>query len=366
MKKPTSVRNLRKSLNAQSASFRDPDGFMFEQDGKLYRCVNASYESDYKKFMKSGLYNALTEKRWLVPHEETNEIPIPQGCKYILKPEILPFISYPYEWSFGQLREAALLTLDIFSISLDYGMTLKDGTAYNITWHEGKPIFLDTLSFMEYSDGTPWQGYQQFCRHFLAPLALMHHVDLRLQKLLQTFLDGIPLDLASTLLPWRTWFNMRLGIHIHMHARSQKKYASIREKVAVYVPVKTVRNLIESLHNSVVTLSPPLAHTEWGSYYSDTNYTAEQRAEKKEVITNWLASQRAQRVLDLGANDGTYSLVAAQTGSIVIAADIDPMAVQFNYERCKRDGETSITPLLVDFTAPSPGIGWLCQERSSL
>lgn len=351
---------------SQPASFRDPDGYMFVHNGTLYRCVNTSYESNYNKLKKSGLYNILIEKGWLVSHDEIYEIPLPQGCNYILKPERLPFISYPYEWSFGQLQEAALLTLDILSLGLDYGMTLKDATAYNITWHEGKPIFIDTLSFMDYSDGSPWQGYRQFCSHFLAPLALMQHVDLRLQKLLLTCIDGIPLDLASTLLPWRTRMNMGLGIHIHMHARSQRKYASVQKKVSVKVPIKTLRNLIESLRNSVLALTPPVAQTEWGSYYSDTNYTAEQHAEKKEVIAGWLANGRAERVLDLGANDGTFSRVAVQAGSMVIAADIDPMAVQFNYAQCKSDGETRITPLLLDVTNPSPGIGWLCRERSSV
>ena len=319
-----------------------------------------------RQAVKSGLYDILVEKGWLVAHEEAKEIPLPQGAKYIIKPELLPFISYPCEWSFGQLQEAALLTLDILSLSLDHGMTLKDATAYNVTWHRGKPIFLDTLSFTKYSDGAPWQGYRQFCSHFLAPLALMGHAHLHLQRLLATCLDGIPLDLASALLPWRTRFSIGLGIHIHAHARSQKKHAAVRKKVSVKVPLKTLRNLIESLRNCVTALTPPTTRTEWGDYYNDINYTPKQLSEKRDVIAGWLGHLGAQTILDLGANDGTFSRVAAQAAPLVISADVDPAAVQSNYAQCKTDGQTRIIPLLLDITAPTPSIGWLCRERGSV
>lgn len=370
MNNESSNQSRKTGFKAHSSSFRDPDGFIFKQNDTIYRCVNASMGSDghkdYEKLMSSGLYKELMEKRLLVRHEETDEINMPPDCKYILKPEFLPFISYPYEWSFGQLQQAARLTLDILTTSLDYGMILKDASAYNVTWHKGKPIFIDTLSFTAYQEGQAWLGYRQFCSHFLAPLALMQYTNVGLQKLLQTNLDGIPLDLASSLLPWRTRLSVGMGIHMHMHARSQKKYAGVRKKVSVKVPLKTLRNLAISLLNVVDGLKPRKADTEWGGYYNDTNYSPEQQQEKEKIISTWVDNSDANTVFDLGANDGTFSRVAAQSASLVISADIDPMAVQANYVRCRTDAEARILPLLLDITTPSPGIGWLCRERESI
>ncbi len=150
----------------------------------------------------SGLYKTLISKKLLIRHEEVAIPPDqPDRAFRIIKPVIIPFISYPYEWSFSQLKNAALLTLRIQKISLDHGMTLKDASAYNVQFIEGKPVFIDTLSFEIYEPGKPWIAYRQFCRHFLAPLALMGYTDIRLGQLNRSSIEGIPLDLASSLLP---------------------------------------------------------------------------------------------------------------------------------------------------------------------
>ena len=190
-------------MNADSAilksSFRDPSGFLFYRDGELYRQINASYKEDYDRFVRSGLYEKLVSGKLLVTHEEINiSAEKPETVYKIIKPEKIPFISYPFEWSFSQLKEAALLTLEIEKIALNYGMTLKDANAYNIQFLRGRPIFIDTLSFEKYEEGKPWIAYHQFCKHFLSPISLMKYTDIRLGQLNRIFIDGIPLDLTDS------------------------------------------------------------------------------------------------------------------------------------------------------------------------
>ncbi len=211
--------NSRPSLPALASSFRDPSGFLFSRSGTLYRQVNQSYRTHYEALMSSGLYQELVKSGRLVVHQLA-DIPaeIPELAYQVIQPVRIPFISYPYEWSFSQLKDAALCTLAIQKTALEKGMSLKDSSAYNIQFHQGQPTLIDTLSFEVYREGEPWIAYRQFCQHFLAPLALMAYVDIRLSQLLRTYVDGIPLDLASRLLPRRTKYNLALATHIHLHA----------------------------------------------------------------------------------------------------------------------------------------------------
>ena len=207
-------------------SFRDPSGFLFWQNGSLYRQINIIYKDHYDRLMNSGLYEELTKTGLLIPHQEVDIEPAQPGIAYkIIQPERIDFISYPYEWCFSQLKDAALTTLRIQKKALDFGLSLKDASAYNVQFRKGKPVFIDTLSFESYHEGQPWIAYRQFCQHFLAPLALMSCKDIRLNQLLRIYIDGIPLDLASSLQPFRTRFSLSLLSHIHLHARSQKRFA---------------------------------------------------------------------------------------------------------------------------------------------
>ena len=135
------------------------------------------------------------------------------------------FISYPYEWSFGQLKDAALLTLELQERALAKGLTLRDASAYNIQFDGGGPVFIDTLSFEPRKDGAPWVAYRQFCEHFLVPLALMSRVDVDLASLLRTHIDGVPLELGSRLLGAGTWFRLGLLFHVRLHAMAQRRYS---------------------------------------------------------------------------------------------------------------------------------------------
>ena len=162
-------------------------------------------EHDWEVARASGLLDRLVADGLLVDHDEAPfEAAAAPDAVAVIRPRLLDFVSYPYEWSFGQLKEAALLTLELQSRALDAGMRLKDASAYNIQFDAGRPILIDTLSFEAAPDTEPWPAYRQFCEHFLAPLALIAHRDARCGLMLREFIDGIPLDLAATLLPGRT------------------------------------------------------------------------------------------------------------------------------------------------------------------
>ena len=354
---------------AHNASFRDPSGFLFTRDGVLFRQVNQVYAEDYKKLMDSGLYAKLVKAGLLIQHTELElEAADPTLALKILRPERVPFISYPYEWSFGQLKDAALATLSIQKRALKLGMSLKDASAYNIQLVGGKPTLIDTLSFEIYKEGEPWVAYRQFCQHFLAPLALMAYRDIRLSQLLRVYIDGIPLDLASALLPGRTRWIIGLASHIHLHASAQKRYADVavsEKRAGRKLSKDALVALIESLQVTVRKLEWNPAGTEWADYYAANNYTDAAFEHKKVLVGDWLSRIEAKTVWDLGANTGIFSRVAAEAGAYVVSSDIDPAAVEVNYRLVKEKKEQNLLPMVLDLTNPSPAIGWNNLERDS-
>jgi ribosomal protein L11 methylase PrmA len=358
------------SDSAESSSFRDPSGFLFTRHGSLYRQVNQTYRSDYDRLMESGLYSELAAAGRLVAHQAV-DIPaeVPDLAYRVIQPERIPFISYPYEWSFSQLKDAALSTLAIQKAALEKGMSLKDASAYNIQFHGGRPILIDTLSFEGYREGEPWTAYRQFCQHFLAPLALMAYVDVRLSQLLRVYIDGIPLDLASKLLPRRTRMNLSLAAHIHLHAATQQRYSNktvARADLQRRMSKVAFLGLIDNLESSVHRLSWKPAGTEWGEYYTDTNYTPAALEHKMKIVSSFLERINPSSLWDLGANTGLFSRLASERGIFTVAFDIDPAAVELNYRACLQSQEKNLVPLVMDFTNPSPSIGWHNRERHSL
>jgi ribosomal protein L11 methylase PrmA len=356
-------------IKRESSSFRDPDGFIFSYNGKLYRCINFSYQQNYEHIIQSGLYDKLVENELLIPHKEVQIPDIETTINYykILEPEVIPFISYPYEWSFSQLKDAALVTLQIQKTALQYGMYLKDASAYNIQFRHGKPILIDILSFEKYQEGKPWVAYKQFCEHFLAPLALMVYKDIRLNQLLKIYIDGIPLNLATKLLPFRSWLRFPLLLHIHLHARSQKYL--LNKNIIVdkrTFSKKSLLSLIDSLESAISKLKWEPEKTEWSEYYKDTNYSQEAMFHKKKLVDDYIEEVKPNIVWDLGANIGIFSRIASNKGIYTVSFDSDPSVVEKSYLQAKNYKERNILPLCVDLTNPSPSIGWSNKERLSL
>lgn len=360
--------NKIKSNSNESSSFRDPSGFLFYRDGLIHRQINIIYKENYYHLMNSGLYGTLVDANLLIPHNEVDiESPEPNKAYKIIKPESIPFISYPYEWCFSQLKDAALTTFKIQKIAMDFEMTLKDCSAYNIQFRKCKPIFIDTLSFEKYHEGQSWIAYRQACQHFLAPLALMVYRDIRLNQLLQIYMDGVPLDLASSLLPSSTNFKASILSHIHLHAKSQKYFANKIVNIGSHkISRLSFMGLIDSLESAIKKMDWKAKSTEWADYYEDTNYSAAAINHKKEIVADFLDKINPGIVWDVGANDGLFSRIASNKKIMTISFDIDPAAVQKSYLQSIKNNEEYILPLLVDLTNPSSGIGWENTERISL
>ncbi len=364
-------------MDSLPSSFRDPSGFVFNYQGTVYRQVNNSFADEFEDFMESGLYEALVSRGYLLSHTDVtgSDIPRTGDCHRLIQPEQVPYISYPYEWSFSQLKDAAMLTLRIQALALKHGFTLKDASAYNIQFVDSKPIFIDTLSFAAYVEGEPWVAYRQFCQHFVAPLALMAYIDADLAKLLTVHIDGIPLPLASKLLPARTRFNYRLQAHVHLHAKMQENHADSAAEAGlrtgsnkkVALSADGLRAIVESLAVLIDKLSWNPSATEWGDYYSNTNYDDASLQQKRSLVAQYLEDIPGELSLvqDLGANTGEFSRVAAKYAATVVSQDIDPVAVEKNYRQSRENEPRNILPLIQNLVAPSPSIGWANNERDS-
>jgi hypothetical protein len=327
--------------------------------------------------MGSGLYDALTTAGLLVKHQEVDEAEDIDVSDYykILLPDQIAFISYPYEWSFSQLKDAAMATLAAQKLALHNGLVMKDASAYNIQFLNGRPILIDTLSFEPYAGQKVWAAYQQFCQHFLAPLALMASVDMRLNLMLRDYIDGLPLDLAVKLLPRRRRLNGGLLMHLVLHNAANRRKGSkvdsvVRRNSEQASPAnkRALLGLVDSLERTInkLKLSSKL-QTVWGEYYDDTNYSPEAFAHKKMLVAGYVKHVKAKNVWDLGGNDGTFSRAALDGGAQeAICFDIDPLAVEKSYQVVKKDSHGYILPLRSDLTNPSPAIGWANNERDSL
>ena len=352
------------------ASFRDPSGFLFRDDeGVLYRQVNRCYESEFEALAKSGLYEELVKEKLLVEHEIVeNSKALTDEAYQVIRPQLIPVVSYPYEWAFSALKDAALLTLNLQTIALDREMSLKDASAYNVQFVGCKPLFIDTLSFESYEQGKPWVAYGQFCRHFLAPLMLMAHTDVDLGRLSELYIDGVPLELASKLLPWKTRLSLGAQLHLFMHAKMLRKHSnttSAKKTQVGSLPKQKQLLLLENLKSLVSGLRWKAAGTEWSDYYEDNSYTDESASSKRELVSSFLQKIGPSSAWDLGANTGVYSRLSVEHGAYCCAWDIDPACVESGYLIGKKRGEERMLPLRLDLTNPSPALGWGLEERSS-
>jgi hypothetical protein len=346
------------------SSYRDPSGFIFEKDGVLYRQVNISYKEHFDQFIQSGYYDQLVKKELLIPHENIQENLTGASEYYTtLKPERIEFVSYPYEWSFDMLKDAALLTLKLVREALQFEMVLKDATPYNIQWCRGKFIFIDTLSFEKYEQ-TPWIAYRQFCESFLGPLLIMHYSKKHLPELMLAWPNGIPLLIIQSLLPKRSRFSLFTCLHIHLHAKYSMKKSEDAEKTKHFSKQKLL-NLISSLEVLIKKLKISEQKSTWSEYYEEAAQRNDYLDQKKKIIAGWVNEMRnIKTATDLGANEGEFSKLLSEKNIYTIAADFDPYCINNLYQQIKNTGE-NIQPLVLDLSNPTPAIGVNNKERSS-
>jgi Tellurite resistance protein TehB len=345
------------------ASYKDPSGFIFHASGKFYRQVNKIYAGHYELLIRSGLSSFLQEKNLLLPHEEVAENILHSDDWYLtLLPEQVPFTSYPYEWCFEQLKDAALLTLEIVKLSIDKGMILKDATPYNVQFLNRRPVFIDTLSFEKYDPSLPWTAYRQFCESFLFPLLLSHYHKTSIQPFLNSYPNGIPVNITAKLLPWKSRLNPGVWLHVFLQNKLSKKTKTTGS--ASSFSKNKLLNLISHLDSIIRDLSNT-DKTEWSNYYTGSISSRDYLGKKEVIISNLLQKLDGRKLLDLGANEGFFSCLATAKNFDVIAIDKDEQCINILYKKVKEENITNILPLCMDLMNPSPASGFANNERAS-
>jgi hypothetical protein len=343
-----------------TSSFRDPSGYVFMEDDKVKRVINPIYFEQYKSLTESGFYKTLFDKKYLIPHQEVSKT----DSKISIEASKIPFVTYPYEWSFLQYKHAALLTLKIQKLCLENNFTLKDASAFNITFHEGKPIFIDTLSFDFYQENNPWLAYKQFIMHFLGPLVLTKYFGQDHLKTLSQNLEGISLQKLSQLLPLKSYFSPTILTNIHLLAKYDKKYESDKKTVNNNLSKASQIKLLDGLYDFISNLSVN-EKTEWDHYYNQINYDDVAYQFKKEVVKDWFLTIKGESLIDIGGNDGTFSRELKGLSKLIIVADVDPNAVEQNYKQALKNKEKMILPIVADVLNPSANYGFNNEERFS-
>ena len=357
-----------------SGSFRDPSGCVFSKDGKIYRSIFEPGAKDFEAARDAGVYDKLIEAGLFLPHDEVNLGDLaPEGTVYCLTHPNLPMISYPWEWPFSMLKDAALIHLEAMEMLLPYNFWLRDASAFNVQYDGNRLRLIDTLSVGRRVPESPWVAYGQFCSHFLASLAMAAYCDIRTLSLWRNYIDGYPLDLVTKMLPpWRL-YRPGLFMHLTLHARIQgvaDRKEDIGKSKSARKPKVSDRGLIgliRSLHRTIEGIKWKRSSRIWEKYGEIRTYQAEDVAQKSEYVDRVVQRLQPNMMWDLGANTGEYSLIAASYGTFVVSIDGDPACTEHVYQRLSREsGLKGILPLTMDLANPSPGLGWDSRERLSL
>lgn len=359
-------------MTSDSGSFRDPSGHVFKRDGQIYRSIFNAGAVDFRAARDAGIYEKLIDAGLLISHEEVQEKEFPPGTVYCLRHPRIPMISYPWEWPFSLLKDAAFLHLEIMERIVPEGFWLRDASAFNIQY-DGKALrLIDTLSIGKRVPESPWVAYKQFCSHFLAPLALAAYGDVRTLSLWRAYIDGYPLDLVAKMLPFWKRYKPGLLMHLVLHARFQ---AAADRKEDIGRSEQTRRPtlsdsgliaLIRSLKSAVAGIRWKRSSAIWEEYGDIRTYGAGDVSRKAAYVAQVIEKINPDVVWDLGANTGEFSQIASSRGAFVVSIDGDPACMEFLYTKNSGPKGESILPLIMDLANPSPGLGWDGCERSSL
>ncbi|MEW2329069.1 class I SAM-dependent methyltransferase [Micromonospora chersina] len=358
-------------LRAEPGSFRDPGNRVFHRAGEVLRGLDERSARDWRALAASDFFRDLLAGGQVCGTQEVFPTPVDVPWAAVLRHERIPFVSHPYEWSYGMLRDAALLHLEVLRAALAAGFTTKDGSAYNVQWRGARPVFIDVGSFEAARDGEPWAGYRQFCQTLLYPLLVQAHLGLDFQPFLRARIDGIEPDQMRRLFGGaRRW---RAGVltHVHLHGAMQDRNAEASTS-AVRAQLRAAgysRELALATVRGLAKLVRRLDHrpgeSHWSDYQRTCAYSVPDRQVKEHFVDRAVAATGPGRVLDLGANDGRYARIAARHADHVVAVEQDPAVVDALYRALRDEGERRILPLVMDLADPSPGGGWRGVERAS-
>ena len=365
-------------LQQVPGSFRDPAGYVFECDDKIFRTVNACFADNFDRVHASGILEQLAKRQSVLPatliHSDREFLQATgPDTSYLLEIPKLPFISYPYEWTFSALKSAALLHLDIHLMALEQGMTLSDASAYNIQFHGSKPIFIDHLSFRPYKNGEVWAGHRQFCEQFLNPLLLQAYLGVAYNAWYRGTQEGIGVKELARLVKWRHMFRGNVFTHVVLQAlfqnASQKNALEVKKETLSAVPfsLTSFQRMLQKLQKWIDQLEPESkGKTVWQDYTKEHSYSSEETALKKEFVREFSRETRPRLLWDLGCNSGEFSAAALEAGAeYVVGFDADHGALEAAFSRAQTEN-LPYQAIYLDALNPTPNQGWMEHERGGL
>ncbi len=366
----------RATADLEPGSFRDPDSRVVRSEGRVFRVLSERGLADWRAFSASPLFAELVAEGKLIGTREADGVELGAVGLHgpvagVLEHDLVPFVSYPYEWTFGMLRAAALLQLELVRRSIGAGLMLKDSSPYNVQFVGARPVFVDVGSFEPLREGEPWAGYRQFCMLFLYPLMLQAWKDVPFQPRLRGAIDGISPAEARNLLSARDLFRRGVLTDVVLHNRLERRYASSTRDVkgelksAGFRKELIVAN-VGRLERLVSRLRAPRSDSTWSDYGLTTTYTDEDAERKRRFVADAVRSESPRLVWDVGANEGQHSRDAAETAEYVVAMDADAVVVDRLYGELTEEHSEKILPLVVNVVDPSPGLGWRGLERQPL
>jgi ribosomal protein L11 methylase PrmA len=359
-------------MSFDPGSFRDPAGRIVYDQDRVLRAVYPAGAAAFAAARDSGVLNRSVERGLLLPFTELGEAGTVEGPApaHLLEHPRIPFVSYPYEWTFSALKAAALLQLDLQISLIADGFTLSDATAYNVQLQGTRPIFIDHLSIVPLGDGDGWAGQRQFAMQFLGPLLLWAKRGIAPNAWYRGSLEGLPPEELAPLLRRRDRLSFNVLAHIigpaMIHRRALARPVGAPPPPPRKVPKSSLLAMLQSLRGYVAGLSLPSAKTVWGEYADANSYDEERRSAKHAFIARHVASARPTLLADVGCNSGDFSRTALDAGAAsVVGFDFDFGALERAYRRFDREG-ASVLPLWLDAMNPSPSQGWAGRERKSL
>ena len=352
-------------------SFRDPTSRVLLDGDRVLRVLDAEADGDIEALEATQFFGRAIADGRIVGTRRCDDVPdlgAADRWAACLEHDRIPFLSFPYEWTFSMLQDAALLQLDLLADALDEGLITKDASAYNVQFLGSTPTFIDVGSFERQRPGEPWYGYRQFCQHFLYPLMLEAYRDVPFQPWLRGSIDGITPTECRSALSRRDYLHRGVLTNVWLHARAEGALADTRRDVKddlrkAGFRTELIKANVRKLAKLVRRLRWKRGASTWSAYGERAHYTDADLGAKEAFVREALADRQRGLVWDLGANDGRFSRIAAETADCVVAADADPLVVDMLYRDLRESGERRILPLLMDLADPSPARGWRSVER---
>jgi SAM-dependent methyltransferase len=321
----------------------------------------------FKKYSQTGNLVATQE----VSQQHTSSFGLPEEWIAVLHHKTIPFVSYSYEWSFGMLKDAALLQLELIQEALRDGMTVRDSSPFNIQWEGATPVFIDISSFGRLRPGDPWAGYRQFCQTFLYPLFLHGYRGIPFQTWLRGNLEGIEATNLCRVMGLLDYLRPGVFVHLYLHAKAEARFARSESNLRAELrdagfSTQLITTNIQRLMKLVHQLRIPHQNSHWLTYDDTNSYCGADRERKVAFVRNVLQSRHWKLVWDFGCNLGTFSRIASENAQYVVAFDADPLVIENLFQSVKAENNRRVLPLVMDLVNPSPGLGWRGLERKNL